>query len=213
MNAFVSAVNAAAAAWWPLVVHVSWQASLLAVLLLAVVWLGRRWPSPLRYWLLVLALVKFALPPLASLPTGLFSRVGPVVDEAPAAVAAAAPAVSVPLGVAESAPVLVAAEEALPITNSLPVVAAAAVETLTASVTLDGKAWLMLAHLLGAGLMAGWTLLELGVVHGLVRRAKEVREGEVRQCFVKVCGALGVRRRPRLLVSAEVPGPAAFGVL
>ena len=44
MNTLVQALNQAAATWWLIVLHVSWQASLLAVLLVAVVWLGRRWP-------------------------------------------------------------------------------------------------------------------------------------------------------------------------
>src|SRR5436190_5895168 len=82
MNAFTQSLNQAAAAWWLFVLHVTWQASLLAALLVIVVLSGRRWPSPLRYWLLMLALLKFALPPLISLPTGLFSNVGPVVGAA-----------------------------------------------------------------------------------------------------------------------------------
>ena len=77
MQPLLPLLNDAAAKWFPFVYHVTWQASLLAVLLLVVVRLGRRWPSPMRYALLVLALVKFALPPQLSMPTGLFSQMGP----------------------------------------------------------------------------------------------------------------------------------------
>ena len=83
MQLLLPLLNSAAATWFSFVYHITWQASLLAVLVLAVVLLRRRWPSPLRYWLLVLALAKFALPPLLSMPTGLFSHVGPAVEAVP----------------------------------------------------------------------------------------------------------------------------------
>src|SRR6185295_6796001 len=35
---------------------------------------GRRWPAPLRHGILVLAMIKFALPPFAAMPLGIFSQ-------------------------------------------------------------------------------------------------------------------------------------------
>ena len=75
MNHFVDLLNRAGEIWWPYVLHATWQTSLVGLLLLAIVRLGRRWPSPLRYWLLVLALAKFAFPPMFAAPTGVFSRI------------------------------------------------------------------------------------------------------------------------------------------
>jgi hypothetical protein len=46
---------------------------------------GSFWPAPLRYGLLVLAMLKFAFPPLLPRPTGLFSLTGPKVTPASAA--------------------------------------------------------------------------------------------------------------------------------
>lgn len=79
MNALIQTANGAADLWWPYVAHATWQATLLGALLLLVVWVGRRWPSPRRYWFLVLGLLKFAVPPLLWLPTGAFSQFGPAV--------------------------------------------------------------------------------------------------------------------------------------
>ncbi len=77
MNALINALNHGGELWWRYALHVAWQATLLALIVLIVVRLARRWPSPLRYWLLIIALMKFAMPPLLHAPVGLFSQVGP----------------------------------------------------------------------------------------------------------------------------------------
>jgi beta-lactamase regulating signal transducer with metallopeptidase domain/protocatechuate 3,4-dioxygenase beta subunit len=63
-------------AWWTLLVPATLQATLVAAVVLLLVFWGRRLPAPWRYGLLVLALVKFLLPPFAAAPTGVFSRWG-----------------------------------------------------------------------------------------------------------------------------------------
>ena len=104
MQLLLPKLNSAAAIWFPFAYHAAWQASLVSVLLLAVVGLGRRWPSPLRYWLLVLALAKFALPPALAMPTGLFSHVGPAVRAAPSAADVPAIAMANPVTADSAAP-------------------------------------------------------------------------------------------------------------
>ena len=59
--------------WWQSVTHAGWQAAIVCIVALGVVALGRRWPAPLRYALLLVALLKFATPPMLTAPTGLFS--------------------------------------------------------------------------------------------------------------------------------------------
>src|SRR5258708_24674058 len=78
MNAVIDAVNKLSVRWWDWVVPASWQSALVAVAIFALIWAGRRWPSPLRHGLLIVALLKFAMPPLLSLPVGLFTVAGPV---------------------------------------------------------------------------------------------------------------------------------------
>ena len=157
MQRLLPLLNRAAATWFSFVYHITWQASLLAVLLLAVVLLGRRWPSPLRYWLLVLALAKFALPPLLSMPTGLFSRVGPAVEAVPIeanfpTVALANPTImdsATPLG-----GIPVGSVPGKPSPGRTKPVA----EPHTSAPVLDGKSWLMLLHISGAMVAACWIL-------------------------------------------------------
>jgi len=66
-----------ASAWWEHTLHATWQATLTTALLLGVAALGRKWPAPWRYGLLLLALFKFAFPPFLSVPSGAFSHLGP----------------------------------------------------------------------------------------------------------------------------------------
>ena len=78
MNAMIESANSAAEIWWSWIVSASWQAAIVGLLLLAVVWCGRRWSSQVHYGLLLVALIKFAVPPLWPSPTGLLSHIGPV---------------------------------------------------------------------------------------------------------------------------------------
>jgi hypothetical protein len=79
MSELIGGLNAASGAWWTWAVHAGWQAAAVGLAILVVERLGGRWPSPIRHWLLVLALVKFAVPATVGLPIGLFGWVGPEV--------------------------------------------------------------------------------------------------------------------------------------
>jgi beta-lactamase regulating signal transducer with metallopeptidase domain/thiol-disulfide isomerase/thioredoxin len=204
-------LNSAAATWFLFVYHITWQASLLAVLVLAVVLLGRRWPSPLRYWLLVLALAKFALPPLLSMPTGLFSHVGPAVKTVP--IQASLPTVALPNPtIMDSATPLggipVGSVQGKPSGRTKPVA-----EPQTSAPVLDGKSWLMLLHISGAMVAACGILRSLLALRRTLHRMTEVTDGELQRRFVRLSEQLGLRRLPRLLLSHEPCGPAAFGLL
>lgn len=78
MARFVELWNMAADAWWVWVAPAFWQSAIVGLALLIMVAFARRWSSPVRYGLLMVALLKFAVPPLWSAPTGLLSHVGPV---------------------------------------------------------------------------------------------------------------------------------------
>jgi len=70
-------IRTAAGQWSWYVWHVTWQASLLAAVVVLIAWIGRRHSVRLAYGLLVLALLKFAVWPTCSLFTGLFSHLTP----------------------------------------------------------------------------------------------------------------------------------------
>ena len=69
------AFNAMADAWAWQVLHVAWQAALVGCVAILIVRWATRAPAPIRYALLLIALAKFAFPPLLSLPTGVFGLV------------------------------------------------------------------------------------------------------------------------------------------
>ena len=76
MNTLIDSLNQASQTWWSYIVPAIWQGSLVALVIVGIVWIGRRWPSPLRHGLLLVALVKLAMPPLLALPTGVFFWLG-----------------------------------------------------------------------------------------------------------------------------------------
>ena len=78
---------------------------------------------------------------------------------------------------------------------------------------LDGKAWLMLLHVLGAVAITLWVLRGLLTMQRTLGRATEVPDGELRRRFIQLSEQLGLRSPTRLLLSHEPFGPAAFGVL
>jgi beta-lactamase regulating signal transducer with metallopeptidase domain/thiol-disulfide isomerase/thioredoxin len=75
MNHSIETLNAWSDLWLPYVLHAGWQGAVVGAALLAAVLFGRRWPSPLKHALLVVALLKFLVPPFAASPSGLFSYV------------------------------------------------------------------------------------------------------------------------------------------
>ncbi|MHC5539755.1 M56 family metallopeptidase, partial [Singulisphaera rosea] len=212
MQPLLPQINDAAANWFPYVWHVTWQASLLTVLLLVVVRLGRRWPSPLRYALLVIALVKFTLPPQLSMPTGLFSRIGPTVRDVSAETNVSTVVLSPPRLMAPPTP-LAGIPLGLPRIDPASKRATRSSAPQPDSTTLDGKSWLMLLHTIGLLASGLWLLHGLLTMGRTIRRAAEVSDGEIRQRFIQLSERLGLRHPPRLLLSHESFGPAAFGVL
>lgn len=63
-------------AWVRPAIDVFWQSALTVLFVVALVTLAKRWPSPVRHALLLVALAKFAIPPLLPSPVGLFPWLG-----------------------------------------------------------------------------------------------------------------------------------------
>ena len=57
MNGFIYSVEVLSTRWWHYVVHATWQSTVLALAILAVVWLLRRRSAALRYGVLLVALL------------------------------------------------------------------------------------------------------------------------------------------------------------
>ncbi len=76
MNAIIAWLDRASLFWSQIVFHSLWQSALVGLAVLALLWWGRRWPAPIRYGLLLLALAKFAMPPIWPVSTGVFGIAG-----------------------------------------------------------------------------------------------------------------------------------------
>ncbi len=68
----------------------------------------------------------------------------------------------------------------------------------------------MLLHATGALVVTFWILWNLLVMRRAIRGATELTQGELWRRFVEVSERLGLRHPPRLLLSCDASGPAAF---
>lgn len=168
MNELVTLLNSTAQTWWPYMFHASWQSTLAAIMILTLLSFGRRWPSPLRYGLLVVALLKFAMPPLLPVPVGIFSLARPVVlppqvsrmeaIQVNEEVTSSARPVE---NAVESSPLIPVETKVTPNLNPLQVFSTVNPPTVSPMGLLSWKAWLMLLHLLGVSFVGGWMFLRI----------------------------------------------------
>ena len=182
-------IFAAVELWWRYVFHATWTSSLVAVVLLGIVRLGRRWPAQLRYGLLLIVLVKFAIPPMLELPTGLFTQLGPTVGWQ---MNSAEPIASNP----SSDSVVYQGEQAAGISWSL-----------------AAKAGLMGIHLLGFAVIATSIVGQWCRITGATRKSHIITSGPLYARFLELSARLGVRRNVKLLSSSAKLSPMAFGVI
>ena len=215
MNLMVAWLNHTAAGWCQLVFHSLWQSALVGLVALAVVAWGRRWPAPVRYGLLLLALAKFAAPPLWPVTTGLFGWAGPA-----AMVATSQPATMVP----HQSPRFtqdqgVAGVAATPVPTGAPRAAGSpvqegivAAEYGSAIFHLSWRAWLMLAHLAGTGVVLGWVLGQMFRLRRFTREGRTLGHDGLWHAWSDLAVRMGVRRLPRLLIVPGACSPMAVAV-
>jgi beta-lactamase regulating signal transducer with metallopeptidase domain len=181
-------VNSVSLAWWNYIVSGTWQAGIVGLGLLLIVHLfGRRWPAPLRYALLVLALLKFACPPLLPVPTGLFTHFSP-------------PRVVLP-SVQERKPTQASSR------NSLK-------PTALVVATFNGR-WatgLMMVHGLGTIAIGVVLFKQASHLQDLAKGARLLRGGRIPRQYRDLAIQFGLYRIPKLALSDKVAGPMAFGV-
>src|SRR5438046_3183088 len=83
MTGSIDSLNELSHLWFNWVWSSAWQSAVVAATVLVALAQGRRWNAPLRYAILLVALLKFAVPPLVPAPTGLFSWAAPRVQTDP----------------------------------------------------------------------------------------------------------------------------------
>jgi beta-lactamase regulating signal transducer with metallopeptidase domain/protocatechuate 3,4-dioxygenase beta subunit len=216
----IASLNEFAETWRFYVWHAGWQGSLVALLVLGAVFALRRAPSPLRYGLLLLALLKFAMPPMLTAPTGVFRHLPVQVVETPRLVAGDTDLVGkeyVPTrALAETDHTVSTAPKSLgdrPVPSLIPSELPLASHALQpARESLSTHAWLMLLHLGGTTLFGAWLVLLFGHLLHAVMRSTSLTEGAVYDQFKQVAQALGVRRSAALRLDEHAPAPMAFGI-
>jgi beta-lactamase regulating signal transducer with metallopeptidase domain len=209
------------AAWPGYVWAATWQGTVVALAVLGVVAAARRMPSSLRYGLLVVALVKFALPPHLPAPTGVFSRIRPAVTVEPATARVSGPsmvtkadapdAIESPAADAEITSEVAAGPHVAPPTPA-PVASSATPTASPAQRSVSLPTLLLLLHLVGTAAVLVWIGVGIVRLHRLVNRSTPIRRGAVHDEFQRLAAQLGLRRRVRLLACEHAMTPIALGV-
>ncbi len=239
-NALIETLNTVGDHWWSIVFHLTWQASILAAVLLLVVRLGRRWPSPLRYWLLMLGMIKFVVPFVPASPTGVFTWAGRTFAErnslaagvgAPAARVITSPvSIDVPpvdaglppdalSGVmhAANAPTFWPAgsgeiQSAGPSPGNTPPPHQVAATDVPTRAHLRWTAWCLLLHAIGVCFIAAWAARQWAALRRIRASASLAESGPFHARYVELCRRMNVATAPRLLLADQNVTPMALGV-
>ncbi len=211
----VGALNAAAESWFRYMASATIQGTFLAALILAVVGFGRRWSPALRHGLLMLALLKFAVPPTFNLPTGLFSQLRPARSEAAASrVQGISPAVQRALWpeppaaagrVRGTGPAQVD-----PVPASPPVPVRAVSSDVPEPLSTRGR--LMLLQFAGALVILIMVVRQHLRLRRIRSSAVPASDPDLLSEYSSLCSRLRLRRKPALLIAEGRNAPAAFGV-
>lgn len=211
----IEVVNSTAEIWFRYLASAGVQATLLAAILLGIVWSGRRWSPALRHALLMVALLKFVIPPTLSLPTGLFSHFKPDAESASTTpVRYVVPLVREALWPAwdeEPRGLRVQATGSGTGAESRPVSLPASPVSPSRNQPLTLKAWLMLFHLLGALLIMSKVILQRTRLQRLAADAVPAKDTHLLDIHEELCRCVKPARKPALLLSWRNLAPMAFG--
>jgi len=209
MGGLQEVVKASIAMWFPYVAGATWQATVVALVAMVLVLLLHRRSAPLRYGLLLVALVKFAAPPAVPLPTGVFSHVS-------------IPAIAIGGGedvggtAASMASVSTTPADAGTRASGTTVAAAGA----GASSRLAGIGWrggLLALHACGGIVIAVLIAHYWLWLRRLVRASRELTEAALLRQVHALGSHLSLRRPVRVLLAPEtgpaLSTPVAFGFL
>ena len=209
----MDAINTAAQVWYRYMTSAAVQATLLALVLLGIVWAGRRLSPALRHAVLMIALLKFVIPPTLPLPTGLFSQIKPEVSSKSAPpIRHIAPVVEDALWLSDDLPLVF-----VPVPAAKPGVATRPLSAPTSSMpsahrhTLTAKAWLMMIHLLGALLILALAVYQRIRLRKLAGDATPAEDPDLLATHDELCKSMKLLRRPRLLLSNRNHAPMTFG--
>lgn len=214
------AINHFANNWSDVVFHTNWQAGIVCLILLGLAIAGKRWPAPARHGILLIALMKFAIPPCIPIP-GFFdwgvtfqpkaiTYYAEYVTPEPAELFSSDRTFQIPPPTAAPSPAP-SKENAAPDLsnrnanqNATPHLKSTAVPT--------WKVYAMTLH--GIGVVAFFLYLSIQWIQlrRTRRDARRIHDGWIVQEFADIKHQIGLRRRVELLGSETILSPIAFGV-
>jgi GWxTD domain-containing protein len=205
-------INGISERWFTYMGSAAFQATLLALFVLAVAWVGRRWPPALRHAILMLAMCKFLIPPMLSLPTGVFSCIQPKEwFQSEFARRSIAPALHYEIpsmqGIQSSARQNSSVKDSLnkqPDSGNIGILPVP-----KPSLTTKGK--LLLLHFSGLLVILALAALQHLYLRRLAHRATPAKDPELLEIYDALYRNMQLRRRPRLRISAENHTPVTFG--
>ncbi len=215
MSGATGLLNAAAAAWWPYVFHAAWQAGVVGVLVLGAVWALRRRSAPLRYGLLLVALAKFAIPPMLALPVGAFFWLPEPARIDASEMDGEATRIANPAALFSGEAVLARHEGGEMLVRERsgkeapPAAARAPSEP---AVGLDWRGWLLVLHAAGVFVMAGWMFWAFAGLRKQLAQCRPVWEGPIRDSARRVSDALGMRGDVEVILAPGDIAPMAVGL-
>ncbi|MEQ8851025.1 M56 family metallopeptidase [Gimesia sp.] len=227
----VDTINSVAEAWLFIVMHMFWQSTVVALLVLVVVCWKDRISANIRYALLMLALIKFVVPPFFAMPGGIFSQWeisnGSSVEKTSSMVSVLPPE--------RENLVVPSFESVTPGRNDLPVpvqnnpkkevrstteIAESPVSIIPSSsviqqeptVSISPIAWLMIGSLIVTLAFLLWMAKSSFHLMRIMARCKDA-DGLMLEEFRELTRSMGLRRRIRLLLSPAPVTPMACGLI
>lgn len=196
MTELILVLNEFAAAWWAWTVTSTGQGLLLLAVVALVLWGWKSMRPGLRYGLLLVVLVKLAVPPVIGTSYGFSDLMARAFAEAPSP-----PPVIQQVQVTTTHTAARVSEAPVVMVPSAPVMP-----------RLSPTAWLLLLE--GAGALAVLVLVarQLRATKSALRSAERGDDTSTAR-LRRMAGEMGVRRAPRLYVSAEFNAPQSGGVV
>ena len=226
----INMINQAADSWFSFMTHATWQATVTALLILAVVWRAQRLPANIRYLLLLVALAKFLAPPFLSSPIGVYSQVRltdatiqPALhtieishgDELPSIAVVESKVGTLDAAAASTNELGTVREQRSKgrenSTESALAATPMSLERSPIAQQLSLQAWLMMLYALGAVLAVSWMANGAYHLRRIIRRCERVSD-ERQDEFLALARLMGIVRPVRLLVSCDPVMPMACGV-
>ncbi|QDT76816.1 Thiol-disulfide oxidoreductase ResA [Gimesia maris] len=227
----VDTINSVADAWLFVMMHVVWQSTVVALLILVVVYWQDHISANIRYALLMLALIKFVVPPFFAMPGGIFSQLeisnGSSVEKTSSMISVLPPE--------RENLVVPSFESVTPGRNDLPVpvqnhpkkevrstteIADLPVSIIPSALEIQKEpmagissiAWLMIGSLIVTLVFLLWMAKSSFHLMRIIARCKNA-DGSMREEFRELTQSMGLRRRIRLLLSPAPVTPMAYGLI